>query len=107
MTEPLKLGIAGLGTVGSALGNFLDERADMLAQICGRAIRVTDVTARDRNKDRGFPLDDVTWHESADALAENGEIDVYVELMGGDGDPALSSVKLALSRGIHVVTEPV
>lgn len=104
MADALKLGIAGLGTVGASLARILQDRREMLTTTCGRAIDITAITARDQSRDRGFDVSGITWFNTADALAANADINVYVELMGGAGDPAYSSVKAALSRGIHVVT---
>ena len=104
MADALKIGIAGLGTVGASLVRILQERRDMLTTTCGRPIDVVAVTARDRNRDRGIDLSGIAWFDDAPSLAASAEIDVFVELMGGDGDPALAAVKNALSRGTHVVT---
>ncbi len=104
MADALKIGIAGLGTVGASLVRILQERHEMLATTCGRAIEITAVTARDRTKDRGVDLSGASWFDDAVSLAANADIDVFIELMGGAGDPAYSAVKTALGRGIHVVT---
>jgi len=104
MSDALKIGIAGLGTVGASLVRILQERHEQLATTCGRAIAITAVTARDRNRDRGVDLSAMHWHDDALSLAETADIDVFVELMGGAGEPAYSAVKAALSRGLHVVT---
>ncbi|WP_377288660.1 homoserine dehydrogenase [Rhizobium sp. SG2393] len=104
MTQALRIGIAGLGTVGASLARILTEKAEMLTTSCGRPITIAGVTARDRNRDRGVDLSGVEWHADALSLASNAELDVFVELMGGAGDPAYSAVKAALARGIHVVT---
>jgi homoserine dehydrogenase len=104
MSDALKIGIAGLGTVGASLVRILQERREQLATTCGRAIEITAVTARDRNRDRGVDLSAMRWHDNALSLAETADIDVFVELMGGAGEPAYSAVKTALSRGLHVVT---
>lgn len=104
MSDALKIGIAGLGTVGASLVRILQERHEALATTCGRAIEITAVTARDRNRDRGVDLSAMQWHDDALSLAQTADIDVFVELMGGAGEPAYSAVKAALSRGLHVVT---
>ncbi|WP_457579004.1 homoserine dehydrogenase [Ensifer adhaerens] len=104
MADALKIGIAGLGTVGASLVQILQDRHEMLATTCGRAIETTAVTARDRNRDRGVDLSKTAWFDDAISLAREADIDVFVELMGGAGDPAYSAVKAALQRGIHVVT---
>jgi homoserine dehydrogenase len=104
MADALKIGIAGLGTVGAALVRILHDRRDMLATTCGRPIEVVAVTARDKTRDRGIDLTATSWFDDAASLAASADIDVFVELMGGAGDPAYSAVKAALSRGVHVVT---
>jgi homoserine dehydrogenase len=104
MADALKIGIAGLGTVGASLVRILQERHEALATTCGRAIEITAVTARDRNRDRGIDISAIEWHSDALSLAGTADIDVFVELMGGAGEPALSAVKAALSRGVHVIT---
>ena len=104
MADALKIGIAGLGTVGASLARILQERSTQLAVSCGRPITVTAVCARDRSRDRGFDLAGITWFDDPAALAAKADIDVFVELMGGAGEPAYSSVRAALSRGLHVVT---
>ncbi|MDI4664202.1 homoserine dehydrogenase [Xanthobacter autotrophicus] len=100
----LKVGLAGLGTVGAAVFRMLERRKAELEARTGRTLRVTAVAARDRSRDRGLDLSGVAWFEDPVALAHDGDIDVFVELMGGDGDPARAAVAAALDRGIPVVT---
>jgi homoserine dehydrogenase len=104
MADALKIGIAGLGTVGASLVRILTTRANMLAVACGRRIDITAVSARDRSRDRGIDTSRMQWFDDAAELARTADIEVFVELMGGAGDPAYSAVKAALSRGLHVVT---
>ncbi len=104
MSDALKIGIAGLGTVGSALVRILQERKEKLAVTCGRPITITAVSARDRTRDRGIDMTTTAWFDDPVELAAKADIDVFVELMGGAGDPADAAVRAALSRGLHVVT---
>lgn len=104
MSNSLRIGIAGLGTVGASLVRLIDEKQAMLTERCGRPVVVTGVNARSKNKDRGVSLDAMTWFDDPMALAVDDNIDVFVELMGGEDDPAYSSVKAALNAGKHVVT---
>eukprot|EP01035_Chromulina_nebulosa_P041744 gene41744-56522_t len=104
MADALKIGVAGLGTVGASLVRILQQRANALAVSCGRPIRVTAVSARSRDKDRGISMDGIVWYDDSAEMAAKADIDVFVELMGSAGDPAYASVKAALSRGLHVVT---
>ena len=104
MSEALRVGIAGLGTVGASVARVLAEKAAELTRQCGRSIAVTAVSARDRNRDRGVDLSGVEWFDDPVALAREAEIDVFVELMGGEDGPAKASVQAALERSCHVVT---
>jgi homoserine dehydrogenase len=104
MVATLKVGIAGLGTVGVEVVRLIETQSNALAQRCGRAIRVVAVTARSKAKKRGFDLGDIAWAKDTQALAEHPEVDCLVELIGGAGDPALSAIETALKSGKSVVT---
>ena len=102
--QPLKVGVAGLGTVGTALVAQVGHQRDALAARCGRAIEIVAVCARSRAKDRGIDLRKMKWFADPDALAREPGIDVFVELMGGGGEPARGAVETALSSSKSVVT---
>jgi homoserine dehydrogenase len=104
MAEALRVGIAGLGTVGAAVVRVLAEKAAELTRQCGRDIVVTAVSARDAGRDRGVDLGGMAWFDDPVKLAETADIDVFVELIGGDEGPARACVKAALDAGRHVVT---
>ncbi|MGQ3676315.1 homoserine dehydrogenase [Xanthobacter sp. TB0139] len=100
----LKVGLAGLGTVGAAVIRMLERRSNELAARTGRDIKVVAVAARDRHRDRGVDLSAMRWYDDPVALAQDPDIDVFVELMGGAGDPAKAAVCAALDAGCPVVT---
>jgi homoserine dehydrogenase len=104
MAQALKLGIAGLGTVGASLVRLIGEQRAALAARCGRPIEVVAVSARSRGKKRGVDLSRVRWVADPVALATDRDIDVFVELIGGAGDPAHAAVSAALKAGKAVVT---
>jgi homoserine dehydrogenase len=101
---PLKIAVAGLGTVGAGTLKLLQDQAELLAERGGRRIVVTAVSARDRRRDRGVELSAVRWYEDATAMAADPEIDVLVELIGGADGIARQVVDAALDHGKHVVT---
>ncbi len=103
-SQPLRIGLAGLGTVGASVLRILRRQENALAARCGRAIRVTAVSARDRTRDRGVGLDGLTWFDDPVELAKSGEIDCLVELVGGSDGPAKAAVEAALAAGKSVVT---
>src|SRR6188508_3383783 len=104
MTTALKVGLAGLGTVGASVVRLIDQQRAALTQRCGRPIEIVAVTARSKSKDRGLDLKKVRWVSDPLALAVDSGIDVFVELMGGAGDPAKVTVEAALRSGKSVVT---
>ena len=104
MKSELRVGVAGLGTVGASLVRLLRRKADSFAARCGRPVTVTGVSARDRSRDRGIDLSGTAWFDRAEDLAVSPDIDVFVELIGGDNGPAEASVRAALAAGKHVVT---
>jgi len=104
MVKPLRVAIAGLGTVGAAVVRLLETHRETLAARCGREIRVVAVSARDRSRDRGVDLSGVSWYDDPVEMAARHDIDVFVELMGGAGGVALEAVELALDHATDVVT---
>lgn len=104
MNKPLKVAIAGLGTVGAGTVDVLTKHAEQIAARCGRTILVTAVSARDKNKDRGVDLSSYTWFDDPVIMAEEADADVVVELIGGSSGTALELTKAAFSAGRHVVT---
>jgi len=104
MTDRLRIGVAGLGTVGAGVIRLLAENADLLAWRCGRRIEVVAVSARDRRRDRGLDLAATRWHDDARALAADDAVDVVVELIGGEGGVALDLCRAAIKGGKSVVT---
>ena len=67
--QALKVGIAGLGTVGASVIRILDRQNEAVAQRGGRPVEVVAISARDRTKDRGFDLSRFTWFDSPVELA--------------------------------------
>lgn len=104
MTQTLRLGIAGLGTVGMGVVKIVRRHADLLQARTGRPIEIAAVSARDADKDRGVSLSDYAWEADPVALAKRDDIDVFVELIGGENGPAKASVEAALASGKDVVT---
>ncbi len=102
--QPLRVGIAGLGTVGAAVVRLLRDRAGLLAARAGRPIVPVAVSARDRTRERGCDLSGLRWHDDPVALAEDPEVDIVVELIGGAEGPARTLVERALAKGRPVVT---
>ena len=101
MTAPLKIAIAGLGTVGGGVIKALAARGAALSAQAGRGLEIVAASARDARKKRDFEV----RHWVADPLAlAQGDADVVVELIGGEEGVARKLVEAALENGKHVVT---
>jgi homoserine dehydrogenase len=101
---PLRLGIAGLGTVGAGVARLLRRNAELIALRGGRELVIAAVSARDRSRDRGIDLAGVRWFTDAPALAADPAIDIVIELIGGADGAARNVVEIALTHGKPVVT---
>jgi homoserine dehydrogenase len=104
MAEPLRVGLAGLGTVGSSVAAMILRTRDAIAERAGRPVDLVAYAAKDPPRDATLDLSKVRKVADPVALARDPGIDVFVELMGGSGDPAKSSVEAALAAGKPVVT---
>ena len=104
MAEILRVGIAGVGTVGASVVRLLAQQDEALRARTGRKIVVTGISARDKAKDRGFDASGIAFFDDPKALAASEDIDLFVELIGGDEGPARASVETALKHGKAVVT---
>jgi homoserine dehydrogenase len=97
-----RIGVAGLGTVGAGLLNFLAERPNF-APAGGRAV-VSGVSARSRSRPRPFDISNLPWFDDPVSLATAETTDIFVELVGGSDGPAKAAVEAALAAGKPVVT---
>ena len=97
MSDPIRLGIAGLGTVGVGVVKIVQRQAALLAARCGRPIEIVAVSARSKDKDRGVNLTRYAWEDDPVALARRPDIDVFVELMGGSEGPAKDATEAAIA----------
>src|SRR5471030_691424 len=104
MNQHLKIGIAGLGTVGAGVVKLLAEHGRLLALRGGRPLKLVSVSARSKAKKRDIDLSKVRWERDPMALATAPDIDVVIELIGGSGGVARKLVQTALRHGKHVIT---
>jgi len=104
VTKPLKVAVAGLGTVGAGLVTLLRQQSDLIAERAGRAITVTAVSAKDRTKDRGVDLSGLHWFDDAATMAAEADVDVVVEVIGGSSGIARATCEAAIAKGRHLVT---
>jgi homoserine dehydrogenase len=104
MVAPLRVALAGLGTVGGGVIRLIETNAALITRRAGRPIAITAVSARDRNKDRGVDISGYAWEDDIAAMATRDDIDVVVELVGGADGPALTLARNAIASGKSLVT---
>jgi homoserine dehydrogenase len=104
MTTPLRLGIAGLGTVGVGIVRIVQKHAALLETRAGRPVVITAVSARSKTKNRDVDLSDYAWEDDPVRLAKRDDIDVFIEVMGGHEGPAKDATEAAVASGKDVVT---
>ena len=104
MTAPLRLGLAGLGTVGIGVVKIVQRHADLIAARAGRPVQITAVSARDRSKPRDADLSACAWESDPVALARRDDVDVFIEVMGGSDGPAKDATEAAIAAGKDVVS---
>lgn len=104
MPEPLRLGVAGLGTVGIGTVKIIQRHAALIERRAGRPVAITAISARNRTKNRDADLSMYDWEDDPVALARRKDIDVFVELMGGADGSALDATRAAIAAGKDVVT---
>jgi homoserine dehydrogenase len=104
MAKVLRIGVAGLGTVGTGVLRLLAAHGDLIAERAGRRVRLTAISARDRRKDRGVDLSQTQWFDDATGLADSPDVDLVIELIGGSDGVAKALVERALAAGKPVIT---
>jgi len=104
MAQPLRIALAGLGTVGGGVIRLIETNGALIARRAGRPIEIVAVCARDRGKDRGVDLSRYPWEDDMTLLAGREDVDVVVELVGGADGPALALARRTLAAGKGLVT---
>ena len=102
--QPLRVALAGLGTVGTGVVRLIEENRDLIARRAGRPVEIVAVSARERNRDRGIDLSSYRWCDDMAAFAQDEDVDVVCELVGGSDGPALALARAALGNGKALVT---
>jgi homoserine dehydrogenase len=104
MSDRLRLGIAGLGTVGIGVVRIVQQHAALIAARAGRRIEITAVSARDRTRNRDADLSAYAWETDPVALARRDDVDLVIEVMGGSEGAARATTEAALAAGKDVVS---
>ena len=102
--NPLKIGIAGLGTVGTGIIDVYQKNIGEINKKAGREIILMAVSAQNKNRDRGVVLTDFDWEDDPLSLADRDDIDLIVEVIGGSDGAAKTLIERALQNRKHVVT---
>ena len=104
MAAPLRIALAGLGTVGGGVIRLIETNDSLITRRAGRPIEIVAVSARDRNKVRGVDISRYDWEDDMTAMAARDDVDAVVELVGGADGPALTLARNAIAHGKSLVT---
>jgi homoserine dehydrogenase len=101
--KSIGIGLLGMGVVGGGVASVLDKKRDQLSAIIGRPVELKGVLVRDTSKPRDHELPPGILTTKAEDIFENPDIDIVIELMGGE-DPALEYIHKSIDQGRHIVT---
>lgn len=101
--SPIGIGLLGMGVVGGGVASTLDQKRDQLTALIGCPLDLKGVLVRDAAKPRAQKLPHGILTTNAEDIFNNPEIDIVVELMGGQ-DPAFDYIRKSIDQGMHVVT---
>jgi homoserine dehydrogenase len=104
MLKTVRIGIAGLGTVGIGVINIIRENLQLIEAKTNSSVEIVAISAKSKSKSRGTSLEKYQWESDPTNLAKRDDIDIFVELIGGENGPARQSVEAAILSGKHVVT---
>ena len=104
VTKDLNIGIGGLGNVGEGVINLLQENSELIEKKLQKKITIKGISAKNKGKQRNCNIDSYTWYENPLELARSKEIDVFIELIGGEDGIALEVTQTAIESGKHVIT---
>lgn len=99
----IKIGLLGLGTVGSGVYSILEKHKENLKSKVGTELRIEKILVKDIDKKRDIDFDKALLTNNVEDILENPEIDLIVELIGGE-EPAYQYIVQALKNGKAAVT---
>ncbi|MCY7478520.1 homoserine dehydrogenase [Paenibacillus larvae] len=101
--KPIKVGLLGLGTVGTGVVRIVEGHQEDLQWQTGSIIEIERILVQDHSKERSIPVDIDKLTEDPWEVIGHPEIDVIVEVMGGV-EHTKDYVLAALEKGKHIVT---
>lgn len=103
MKENVVVGLIGMGVVGGGVARVIYEKAAQIENLVGNPVLLKKILVRNKSKARSFSLPEPVFVDDISEITDDPEVDVVVELMGGD-TPAFSFIMSAIAKGKHVVT---
>ena len=103
MKESVGIGLLGMGVVGGGVASVLGDKSALLAKLAGAPLKLQGALVRDLSRQRAASLPDGALTTHADDILNNPDVDIVVEVMGGE-QPALDYILKSISLGKHVVT---
>ena len=103
MNESVGIGLLGMGVVGGGVASVLGDKSALLAKLAGAPLKLQGALVRDLSRQRAASLPDGALTTHADDILDNPDVDIVVEVIGGE-QPALDYILKSISLGKHVVT---
>ena len=103
MKESVGIGLLGMGVVGGGVASVLGDKSALLAKLAGAPLKLQGALVRDLSRQRAASLPDGALTTHADDILDNPDVDIVVEVIGGE-QPALDYILKSISLGKHVVT---
>ena len=100
----INIAIVGLGNIGSYLYKYLKKNKQILAKKNNCIPNIICLSARNKNRNRGFKINNKQWVKNYLDVTKKKEVDLIIELIGGSEGPAKKLVFNALKNKKHVVT---
>ncbi len=100
----LNIGIAGLGNVGSALVETIEENKNHFFDKTDVELNIVGISARTKNKKRNFNISNYTWYDDPREMSKDNNCNVIVELIGEEKGISYEIIETALKNKKHVVT---
>ena len=102
--KEIKIGIVGLGSVGQGVLQILNENLNSIEDKTDTKFRITGISAKNKTRKRDIEISTYPWFDNPLELTLNPDVDVIIELVGGEDGIALQLVESALKKKKHVIT---
>ena len=101
--KEIRIGLLGLGNIGTGTYKALEMNREKIEKLVGGKVSITRILEKDIDRERDITVSREQFVDSIEAITEDPDIDIVIELLGGV-EPASTFIEKALLAGKHVVT---